>query len=493
MCYTASTVKYLIIASFIVAVMFARPVDAGSTFDMNRIITDDDMTDTTMSAGRVQEFLNLREGILKSYSANVDGVSKTAAEIIASAAQAYLINPRVLLATIQKESSMLTRTSFATDSYRGSQQYYLDWIMFYSWCDSCTTGDNQYKGFANQINAAAGAFRRYLNQIADPNRGYTVSGWGPGITKSVQCLASDASRGLCETGATVTITPTNAATAGLYTYTPHPGGNYSFWKIWNDNNFDLTRRYPDGSLLRAEKSKDIWLISNGQKRKFANLAAFYSRYRTGQIISVSADHLVNYETGKNISFANYSLLMSPAGGVYLLVDDVIRPIKSRLAFRKAGFRREEVTKVLWPDLVQFSEGEEITPDNIYPSGILLQDKKRGGVWFVQNGVRQAVISRTIYQSQFGKRKPIAVSSAELAKYPTGSPVPFKDGDLIVDKAGGPIYVISDGQRRPIANQTTFQAYRFDFKNVIRADSASVAVMPLGPGLDAETSVALASQ
>lgn len=456
-------------------------------FDMNMLITDDEFGDyLAMSAEKIQEFLSLQTGVLKDYQeAGADGIKITAAQIIYNAAQQSKINPKVLLVTIQKESSMLTRNSFATTGYKGSQQYFLDWITFYGWCDSCSSGMN--KGFSNQINATAGAFRRYLDSIAVS--GYTVSGWGPNLTKTDQvCHDHEVARGICTTGTTYSVTPVNAATAALYTYTPHAGGNKSFWIIWNSYNFGLRRIYPDGALLQVKGKSTIYLIQNGEKRPFISAASFLSRYNYKQIITVPADHLFVYDTGMSIKYANYSLLQAPNKGIYLLVDDVKRPIISMAAFRNAGFLKEEVIKASWDDLNIYPNGENITTENIYPSGRLLQEKKSGGIYYIKDGLRYKILSRQIYRSQFGKRKPIPTNQAEIDKYPVSGYVGFKDGELVTAKDTKIVYFISQGYRLPIASWAAAKAYRFDliWKNLIFTDEASLNVHPVGPTLDIDT-------
>ena len=459
---------------------------APSNFSMNFIVSDDEFTDTfALSANSIQEFLNTQSGILKSY---VHSDGRTAAKIIFDAGQTYNISPKVLLTSIQKESSMITRTNFPN-----GQQYYLDWVMFYGWCDSCSTGSN--KGFANQVTAAAAAFRRYLDQIADPNRGYTVSGWGPGLTKNLQCISSDWNNGreLCTPGATISITPSNGSTAALYTYTPHPGGNYAFWYLWNLFGFQNRRIYPDGSLLRSSGSPNIWLIQGGKKRRFTNSAAFMSRYSFGKVITVPSDHLFAYDTGAEINFANFSLLSNPKGGVYLLANETKRPIVSRAAFQKAGFLKEEVVKASWAQLNQYPDGEPITENNIFPSGQLVQNKSTGAIFFLKDGIRHPIVSGAIYKSQYGLQRPQGMTPATLEKYAVGDPIGFKEGELVVSEKGGTVYVISNGQRLPIANSATFTAYRFNWRNIIRVPDKALNVHGIGQTLDVNNPIQTASQ
>jgi hypothetical protein len=470
-------------------VVFPAPVSAQTgevSFSMNRLVSDDDFTDTvTMSAERIQHFLDNQAGVLKRETFVVGTETFTAAQVIYNAAKANNISPKVLLVTIQKESSMITRSNFNTSGYSGSKQYYLDWVVFYGWCDSCSTGVN--KGFVNQMNSAAAAFRRYLDNIADPARGYTVSGWGPNITKSLVCISSDAAppRNLCKAGSTIQITPVNAATAALYTYTPHPGGNFAFWYIWNQFGFGTHRLYPDGSLLRAKGGSRVYLIEKGEKRPFVTVGAFVSRYSFSKVITVNSDQLDLYDNGPSIAYANYSLLQPPGPGVYLLVDNTVRPISSGAAFKAAGFSRDEVVKVSWADIGQFSVGEKITTENIFPSGQLFQSKKTGTIYFVKDGLRYGVPSRDILKNQFKNRKAIPIASEALQKYPMNGVVVFKDGELITNKKGGTAYFMSNGQKLPIASWDVAVAYHFDkiWKNIIKTDQVSLDAIPTGPTLD----------
>ena len=472
-----------------------RPAQAAtSSFNMNFVVADDLFTDfASMTADGIQEFLNGQPGVLKSYTLN----GQKASQIIFAAAQTNRINPKVILTTIQKESGMVTRTSFNTSGYSGSQQYYLDWITFYGWCDSCSSGTN--KGFANQVNATAAAYRRYLDQIADPNYPFTSTGWGPNLQKNLQCIQSDydGGRQLCTPNTTITIIPANAATAALYTYTPHPGGNYAFWYIWNFTfNFNVRRVYPDGSLLRAQGSPDVWLIQDSQKRRFTTSAAFLSRYSFASVIAVPPEALAVYPTGREISYANYSLLSSPTGGIYLLANDTKRPIASRQAFLDNGFRWTEVVKVAWDVLNQFPDGPTIEADNSYPSGRLMQNKVTGGVYYVKDSIKHPIVSKAIYKSQFGVQKPFPVAPPVLDQYADGLPVGFKDGEIITSKSGGTAYFISHGFRLPIASWQAAIAYKFDriWGNLLVVDDKSIAIHPLGPTLDVDSSqVAVAGQ
>lgn len=181
---------------------------------------------------------------LKDYSENGVG----AAQIIKNAAQAYGINPQVLLVTLQKESSLVT------DDWPWPSQYKT--AMGYGCPDTGSNNsancDSQYYGFTNQVTNAAKQFRRYATS---PNSFNFISG----ATVNIQYNPNVS----CGSGS---VYIENQATASLYNYTPYQPngaalnnlygtgdscsayGNRNFWRIFNEW---------FGSTYSSERNTDI--------------------------------------------------------------------------------------------------------------------------------------------------------------------------------------------------------------------------------------------
>jgi len=149
----------------------------------------------SMNAAAIQGFLTKQGSRLRSYSGRDHaGVTKTAAEMIADAAVAWRVSPKVILVVLQKEQSLINGSG---------SQYALDWAMGCGKMDSGTL--SQYKGFGNQVWGGA----RALNH----NR----ANWHAGISLTIDKAP---------------VRPSNAATFTLYRYTPHFHGNTLFWKLY---------------------------------------------------------------------------------------------------------------------------------------------------------------------------------------------------------------------------------------------------------------------
>jgi peptidoglycan hydrolase CwlO-like protein len=166
-------------------------------FNANTLISDANYLDArSLSVDGIQAFLEKQSGKLDTYTAkDHSGVTKSAAEMIADAAVGWNVSPKVILVTLQKEQSLISRSDLT--------QYALDWAMGCGKMDSRTL--SQYQGFGNQIWGGARALAR--------NR----SSWRSGISISIDGKA---------------VYPSNASTHSLYRYTPHFHGNTSFWKLY---------------------------------------------------------------------------------------------------------------------------------------------------------------------------------------------------------------------------------------------------------------------
>ncbi len=167
------------------------------SFDPNLLVADANYKAAqSMSSADIQAFLDKLPGTLKSYSApDHNGVVKTTAQMIAEAAVQWSVSPKVILATLQKEQSLLEMTAPAQGAY--------DWAMGCGKADSATY--YQYQGFGNQIWYGA----QKLTQDG--------SGWSTGCSLDIDGT---------------TVHPADASTYSLYRYTPHLQGTASFWTIY---------------------------------------------------------------------------------------------------------------------------------------------------------------------------------------------------------------------------------------------------------------------
>lgn len=425
-------------------------------FDPNYIISDFEvLAYDSMDLQFIQEFLTSKGGYLASYKTNActdddvlnkkecSGQIMSAAEIIYYRSMINKVSPKFIIVLLQKEQSLIED--------KNPTQSQLDWATGYG----CPDGDScnlSWKGFWKQVNSASLQFRDYMDNphLYTYKAGQTYTFTNPYASNGEQ---------------TTTVTPVNQATAALYNYTPHVyNGNYNFYKIWQ--RYFSRPVFPDGSLLQIEGEMGVWLIQDGKKRPFLSKGVLTSRFDINKVIIASKNDLDKYETGAPIKFPQYSLIMSPRGTVYLLIDDKRRGFASGKAFKEMGFQRDEVIKASWDDINVYQEIAPITATSTYPTGALLQDKKTGGVYWVINGAKAPLWDAIFLKTKFKNRKLIKVSQDELAKYETTSPVLFDDGELLKSPISAGVYLISGGKKYAFASGKVFEDLGYKWSNII---------------------------
>lgn len=478
------------IISFVILLTFANSALA-SSFNPNYIISDEDMFDyNSMSWADIQNFLNNKEGILKNLVIeNYEGKKMEATSIIYLAAKEHKINPKLILAKLQHESSLITDPD--------PKDIRLTWATGYAVCDSCNIWDPQvaiFGGFGQQVDYLARILRKYTDKSGLYN--YQV-----GDTHTFEEKVGNVNPPYDKKKVTTEVTFSNIATKNLYTYTPHVytyyykdsetgqinyvGGNFNFWRIWNQW---FGKSYPDGSLLQIKESDPVatdaekqivWIIRDNKRRAFQSKTALISNYNTDKILYVDKKELENYETGNPIKYPNYSILRGLDEQTYLIVNDTKRLISSDKVFKQIGYNPEEIVDVEQADLDLYQTGNPLTEYSVYPAGALLQNNITGGIYYIESSLKQAVVSKEIMKTNFPNKKIIPVSPEELDKYLTGKPVKFKDGELITVPGDPAVYVISNGMRRPIASGKVFEDLGYKWDNVINTTQQAVEIHPLG--------------
>jgi hypothetical protein len=156
----------------------------------------------SMSEAQIQAFLTRRGSVLASVvTSDHTGARKPASRIIHEAARAWSLNPKVILATLQKEQSLIARRTSTTKALREAMG-----------CGVFPGSRERYPGFGMQVWHGARKLSTYETDFA----------WRPGAKKVVTVRSARRSRA---------IVPKTAATFALYTYTPYYPQRL-FWDVY---------------------------------------------------------------------------------------------------------------------------------------------------------------------------------------------------------------------------------------------------------------------
>jgi len=107
----------------------------------------------------------------------------------------------------------------------------------------------------------------------------------------------------------------------------------------------------------------------------------------------------------------------------------------------------------------------------------------GGVYLIENGVKRAFPSETIFLSyQYKWSDVLAISDAEINIYTNGEAMTYnthlRDGHLVTSPSVG-IYVIENGLKRPFPNEETFFSYGYKLSDALVISSAELNLIPDG--------------
>lgn len=435
------------------------PAITSAGFDPNNVLNNEDILGLgDMRLGDIQSFLDSRPGILRAYRMpDIDGVERSVAEIVWRISNTYQLNPRYLLALMQKEQSLV-------DDPNPSQKQ-LDWATGYAICDDCSMNDprlQEFRGLANQLEWAAKQHReRYLQQIL--GTGTTISGKAAGKASLISGQI---------------VVPANNATAMLYSYTPHIHGNYNLWLIWQ-RWFAL--HFPEGTIVRGDTSGSIFLLKQGERRPIRTLAIAASLVDVRKIVTTEDSRLSGYRLGDPVNFPNFSLVRTTDGQRYLLSGSKKQLIQAA-AFDKFGFNEDEVLDILSEDLKNYSDGADITASSTYPTGLLVKDPRKT-YWYIENGTRQRIPDNAFLALYFRHRAARNWTMKQLNAIPRGADYGLQDGELIRGKTSPAVYVMESGQRRAIPSEKAFLELGYAWKNVTVLPDRLVGSYPIGISLD----------
>ena len=266
-------------------------------------LTDAQLEDyNSMNAEQIRAFLASQGSYFSQPVQDVDGQTFDPPVTIAQAARQYRINPKVILATMQKESSSVTNPGPPAN------------MAFLMGCISPNTA-------RQQIACAAERFRTYHDQLTQ--NGSTVSGWRVGVPKTTQ----DG----------VTVTPATKAVAGQFTYTPYAGerwggnrpgvgGVYLFYTIWQRFGFDDSGNTPNCSAdqYRAEYFENISLTGNPRFVRCENWPINHEWGSGGPGNGVGNDNFsVRWTGSAHFDGGNYTFIARADDGIRVWLDDTL--------------------------------------------------------------------------------------------------------------------------------------------------------------------------
>jgi len=262
-------------------------------------------------------------------------------------------------------------------------------------------------------------------------------------------------------------------------------GNYITLKWNNPSDLDFIRVLIVRKENSAPTSKaDGMVVYEGNLKEFKDTAIsqnktyYYSiyaydskpNYSQPSIISVSAslDLIPNQITGSLVKLAD-----SPK--VYLIANGKKRYIPSYSVFLVNNFSWSGIKTISQNDLDNYTSDDDVS----YPNGTLLKSPDNSAVYLYENGKRKVFFNAKYFLSNgYSWNNIYKIPQEELNQFLLSANTKYPDGTLVKGLAPM-VYVIQDGQRRPIKTGEVFEGLGLHWSNIIVVSDFELTFYPEG--------------
>ncbi|PIQ79280.1 MAG: hypothetical protein CO042_00480 [Parcubacteria group bacterium CG_4_9_14_0_2_um_filter_41_8] len=232
--------------------------------------------------------------------------------------------------------------------------------------------------------------------------------------------------------------------------------------------------YPNGSLLRVEGSSAVWLIKDDQRHLLPSVEIFESQFNWNNVINLSSSKQLDvYTRGMDIFFAAGTLIKEVVNpSVYRVSSNGdLQPILSEAVFYSRAYQSDDIVTVAYGTLDNLARGAYIdSADKLY-TGDIIKLAGDASVYYVDGSILRPIPSYDIFIKRKMKLSSIRIiSQAQFAKYGIGSNLPYPDGTLVKGSRIA-VYVMSDGEKRPIRSGADFEALLYYWGNVVSVADA----------------------
>lgn len=363
----------------------------------------------------------------------------SAAQIIHAYSRQFNINPQVIIATLQKENSMIT------DEWPTLKQF--QEAMGFGCPDNVAPGapacDPAYKSFSSQIYQAARHFRGYI----DAKAGWHVTfntGWNNiGYHPNSACGSSK-------------IFIENRATVALYTYTPYQPnraainagygsgdscssyGNRNFYNYFTDW-FGTVR---SAQIVRTFENGKLYLISDDKKYAINTMELLVQLNSISREISfVSQGYIDSFSNGGDLGI----FVRNPKSGAIYLIDSGKKfHITSCDIITDYGSSCSDAKNLTENQLSKFSDG-----------GILTKNVKSDNLMFyISKATRSQIVddqalAKSGISGNFTELSSHAIGNLKIAK-------PFIRQDILIQNSkNGDLYYVDRDEKLKYVNGEIF--------------------------------------
>lgn len=166
-----------------------------------------------------------------------------------------------------------------------------------------------------------------------------------------------------------------------------------------------TLTYPNDSLFAIEDT--YYKIKNGILFPYISTRAFLSQFNQAQAIAKNKDFLTQHPVSdKYLGFGN-GTLGSATNSVFILTEDKSFPVADAETFNQMGLSWNDVIPLSQDELSIYSKEKQFTVSNPHPNGTIFMDQKTNDIFLIKNGFKLPVPNETILKT-YSKQTPILI-------------------------------------------------------------------------------------
>ncbi len=375
-------------------------------------------------------------------------LNQSAAEIIYNVSQSCGINPRALIVLLQKEQSLITDDWPWPIQYRAATGY---------GCPDTAPCDSDYYGFFNQVYNAARQFKNYrlnsssFNFVAGRNN--TV-----GYNPNSSCGGSS-------------VYLHNAATAGLYNYTPYQPnaaalnnlygsgdscsayGNRNFWRMYND--WFGSTILP--TVFKGSTQATVYVMINGYKVIIPSMAILQDYgFNPNAIATIDqslADNTPAPPSDSGISTQLGSVIKSSSDtdadgwSVYLMTVGRRSAVSTMDQFNDFGFSSTNITYLPLSYIVSLPSAGTLSNFIGTPTS---------NAFRVSAGKKRIILDVSTYTSLNSSGSSTLLSGFAAGNIPSDTPI--TDAPILVGNTAGGISLYINNGYYPIPSMDVFRCW-----------------------------------
>lgn len=494
----------VMVAMLAVAGVFLPGYTSADTFNPNHIIDDAVFNNTnTMTATAIDSFLNQFPNSCISpnngfsapdptgynpTSGFIYGNNTSAGQVIYDAAQAYGINPEVILTTLQKEQSLVDgsagcsvlRYAAATGygcpdggttyNYSGVDLYTINGTTVTSVSGTCVNTSLKV-GFSQQVIRTAWLLEFGLQRSEGNINWAVIKGNWNNSDDPQSCYGGPMTQGTyvrCPSGAAAyydgytTIDNTavhmdTGATASLYWYTPHFAGNENFFNIYEG--WFGTTILP--VAFTAGPGNPVYIQTDGYKFSVPSMALLQDYGIEPSAIQTVSQATINSVPTADFSTTNISpgvsyIIKSPSdtdsdgATVYLVSAGKRYEITSMTQFNDFGFNTANIAYLPLSYIYSLPDGGPLSNFITTPSH---------NVFEVSGGSKQIIFDNSTYQSLNPSGSASFVSSYMASLVPSGNPI--TNSPILIGQSSGAVYLYDSGNYYGLPSMDQYNCWGFN--------------------------------